>query len=418
MSEHPENREPGTENRESRPQGEDPRSEAAGPGTGNQQPSFRSEENLHRWRLILGSAADPDEEINLEGNAAGIDGVLEALYDSEREGGLGSSSPNVNRWLGDIRRYFPTSVVQLIQKDALDRLGLERMLLEPELLESLEPDVNLVATLLSLHKVLPQRTRETARAVVRKVVEELQKRLRQPLVQAVKGSLNRATRNHRPKLREIDWHRTIRANLKHYQPELGTIIPERLHGFGRKGQHLRHIVLLVDQSGSMASSVVYAGILGCVLATLRAIRTDLIAFDTSVVDLSEYLEDPVDLLFGTQLGGGTDINQALAYVQPLIRQPRDTVVVLISDLMEGGNRKEMINRCASIKASGAQLVALLALNDRGTPSYDRDIADQLAILDIPAFACTPDQFPDLMAAAINRQDIRQWAGRQQIVLKN
>lgn len=379
---------------------------------------MEKEEKLQRWRLILGRSADPQGSVALEEELQGMDNVLEALYDSEREGGLGSSSPNVNRWLGDIRRYFPAPVVQLMQKDALERLELYEMLLEPELLASVEPDVELVATLLSLNKVLPERTRETARQVVQKVAEELIKKLRAPLQQAVRGSLHRAVRNRRPKLREIDWHRTIRANLKHYQPELKAIIPEQLHGFGRKGRYLRHVILLVDQSGSMAASVVYAGIMGCVLAGLPALRTDLITFDTSVVDLTSHLEDPVDLLFGAQLGGGTDINRALAYAQPLIRRPNDTIVVLISDLVEGGDRGEMIKRAASIKASGAQFVALLALSDRGAPSFDREIADQLSGLDIPAFACTPDQFPGLMAAAIARQNVREWAGKEGVVVRN
>ncbi len=362
--------------------------------------------------------ADPEGEISLSGALEGLDAALEALYDSDREGALGHSSPNINRWLGDIRRYFPTSVVQLMQKDALDRLGLRQMLLEPELLASVAADVDLVATLLSLKSVLPERTRETAREVVRKVVTELQRKLRQPLQQAVKGSLNRAVRNRRPKLNEMDWRRTIRANLQHYQPELGAIIPEKQYGYGRKSSHLRHVILLVDQSGSMAASMVYAGIMGCVLANLRALRTDLITFDTSIADLSPFLHDPVELLFGAQLGGGTDINRALAYVQPLIRQPRDTIVVLISDLVEGGDREDMIRRAAAIKASGALMVALLALDDRGAPSYDREMAGAFAQLDIPAFACTPDLFPDFMAAAISRADLRQWLGHYHVPVKN
>ena len=198
-----------------------------------------------------------------------MDQVLDALYDSERKGGLGSSSPNVNRWLGDIRKYFPASVVQVMQRDAYEKLGLQQMLLEPELLESVEADINLVATILSLNKIMPSKTKDTARKVVKKVVDELRKKLQNPMREAIQGSLNRAVRNRRPKLNEIDWHRTIRANLRHYQHDLKAIIPEQIIGYGRKGQALKHVILLVDQSGSMATSVVYSGIFGAIMVQVR-----------------------------------------------------------------------------------------------------------------------------------------------------
>ncbi|MCO6479491.1 MAG: VWA domain-containing protein [Phaeodactylibacter sp.] len=376
------------------------------------------DERIGRWRLILGKQADPEGEVSLRGQAQGVDRVLEALYDSGRKEGLGSSSPNVNRWLGDIRRYFPTPVVQLLQRDALQRLGLKRMLLEPELLEAIEPDVELVGVILSLNKAMPDQTRESARLVIRRIVEQLEKRLENPMRQAVRGSLDRSARNRRPRLNEVDWRRTIRANLKHYQPELGTIIPEQIFGFGRKRAQLKDVILLVDQSGSMATSVVYAGILGCIMASLRALHTHLITFDTSVADLTKYLADPVELLFATQLGGGTDIAKALAYAQPLIRRPNDTIFILISDLYEGGREEEMLKRTAAIKASGAQFIALLALNDQGAPSYNKQLAGQLASLGIPAFACTPDQFPGLMAAAIKRENLHNWMARAGVAAKN
>jgi Mg-chelatase subunit ChlD len=383
------------------------------------------EERLRRWRLILGGHEADGVCCSLGRDDEAIDRALAALYDSgglgksgrddDRRGNLGSSAPNVARWLGDIRGYFPSSVVRVMQQDALERLNLRQMLLEPELLEAVQPDVHLVATLLSLQSVMPARTRETARRVVRRVVEELERRLTNPTRQAVLGSLNRAARNRRPRHNEIDWHQTIRANLKHYQPEYRTIIPETRIGYGRKRSALREITLCVDQSGSMATSVVYAGIFAAVLASLPAVQTRLVVFDTAVVDLTEVLHDPVEVLFGTQLGGGTDINQALAYCQSLLRQPHDTILVLISDLYEGGNAPEMLKRAASLVASGVQLITLLALNDDGAPSYDHNHAAALAGFGIPAFACTPDLFPELMAAAINRQDIGQWAAAREIV---
>ena len=380
---------------------------------------------LRRWRLILGKDAQEgmclatgegkSGSLELSKHDLGMDRVLEALYDSDRSAGLGSSSPNVARWLGDIRTYFPSSTVRIMQKDALDRLNLKQMLLEPEMLEQVEADVHLVASLLSLSKVIPEKTKDTARQVVRKVVEELERKLANPLLQAVRGSLNRATRTYRPRYNEIDWDRTIRLNLKNYQPEHGTIIAERLVGYGHKRSALRDIVLCVDQSGSMASSVVYSGIFGAVLATLRAVSTRMVVFDTSVVDLTEDLHDPVDLLFGTQLGGGTDINLALTYCQQIITRPTQTILVLMTDLYEGGSREGMLRRAAELVGSGVQVVCLLALSDQGAPGFDRYNAAALAEMGIPAFACTPDLFPDLMAAAIQRQDLGMWAARNDIV---
>jgi Mg-chelatase subunit ChlD len=368
-----------------------------------------------RWRLVLGKSAEPELEADLDAQAMGMDRVLEALYDSEKKGGLGPSSPNVARWLGDIRSYFPASVVKVMQEDALERLNLRQMLLEPEMLEQVEPDVNLVATLIALKNVIPARTKDTARAVVRRVVEELERRLRTPLQQSVRGALQRAQRTRRPRPNEIDWDRTIRKNLKHYQAEKGTLIAEQLVGFARRRAGLRHVVLCVDQSGSMASSVVYSSIFAAVLASLHRISTRFVVFDTQVVDLTEALRDPVDLLFGTQLGGGTDINLALAYCQQIITRPAQTILVLITDLYEGGDAQQMLARGAELVRAGVNVVCLLALNDDGAPSYDHEHAHAFAALGIPAFACTPDLFPDLMAAAILRQDLALWAARREIV---
>jgi Mg-chelatase subunit ChlD len=351
----------------------------------------------------------------LQDKDLGIDQVLEALYDSERKGGLGNSSPNVARWLGDIREYFPSSVVRVMQSDALNRLNLRQMLLEPEMLEAVDADVHLVATLVSLASVIPARTKETARRVVRKVVEDLERKLREPMIQAVRGSLQKATRSRRPRSSEIDWHRTIRANLKTYDPTRRTLIPERLVGYGRKRSSLRDIVLCVDQSGSMAASVVYASIFGAVLASVRAVTTRMIVFDTKVADLTAELTDPVDLLFGTQLGGGTDINLALSYCQQIITRPAQTILVLITDLYEGGNAQEMVKRAATLVQAGVNVVCLLALSDKGAPAYNQEHAAAFATLGIPTFACTPDLFPDLMASAIQRRDLTAWAARYDIV---
>lgn len=381
-------------------------------------------ERQRRWRMILGGGEADGTGCGLNRVDLEIDRALSALYDPDskdglagsRRGGTGGSAPRVARWLGDIRKYFPSSVVRVLQKDALERHQLRALLLEPELLGAVEPDVHLVADLISLGSVIPERTKETARAVVRQVVDALMRRLEEPMRSAVTGALNRAERNRRPRHAEIDWNRTIRANLKHYQEKYKTVIPETRIGWGRKARRtLRQIILCIDQSGSMASSVVYSSIFGAVMASLPAVKTHLIVFDTAVVDLTDRLDDPVDVLFGTQLGGGTDINRAVAYAQTLIREPKNTIFVLISDLYEGGVEKELLRRAAELVESGALALALLALSDDGAPSFDQGLAQKLSALGVPSFACTPNLFPDLMASAIRREDINQWAARHEIV---
>ena len=370
-----------------------------------------------RWRLVLGSGAADGTGCPLGGADVQLDQCLDALYDpgAERTGGLGASAPRVARWLGDIRQYFPASVVRVMQQDALERLQLTQMLLEPELLGAVEPDVHLVANIVALNRVIPARTRETARAVVRKLVDQLLRRLANPMRQAVVGALNRSRRNFHPRLPEIDWPATIRANLRHYQPTHRTIVPERLIGFGRKRSALVDVVLCLDQSGSMAASVVYSSIFGAVLASLPAVNTRMVVFDTAVVDLTDELRDPVDLLFGTQLGGGTDINRALTYCQGLVRRPQETIIVLITDLYEGGNAAEMVKRAGALVAAGVRLVVLTALSDEGAPSFDHGNAAALAALGCPVFACTPDLFPEMMAAALQRRDLHAWAAAHQVV---
>jgi Mg-chelatase subunit ChlD len=371
-----------------------------------------------RWRMVLGGEAAGSCG-GLSASLQGMDAALAALYEPEganglkRRGGRGGSAPNVARWLGDIRRYFPSSVVQVMQRDALQRLDLQQMLLEKEMLEGIQPDVHMVANLIALSSVIPANTKETARIVVRQVVDELMRKLEEPLRSAISGALDRARRNRRPRHAEIDWNRTIRANLRHWQPEYRTIIPQQLIGYGRKARRpQREVILCIDQSGSMAASVVYSSIFGAVMASLPAVATRLVVFDTAVVDMSEQLDDPVDLLFGVQLGGGTDIHRAVSYCQELIREPHSAILVLISDLYEGGVETKLLARARELVESGVQFITLLALSDEGRPAYDKDLAAKLAALGVPSFACTPDAFPSLMAAAIRRDDINQWAAGQ------
>jgi VWA domain containing CoxE-like protein len=390
-------------------------------------------DTLKRWRLILGGEDADGTGCSLSGKDAAMDAALSALYDFERKKkfeyeekdntkvGRGASQPQIARWLGDIRQYFPQSVVQVIQNDALKQPELQRKLLfEPEILAQATPDVHLLATLMELGKMIPEKTKDTARQVVKQVVDDLMQKLEQKTIQAISGSLNKSVRNRRPRYNEINWDATIRKNLKHYQPEYKTIIPETRIGYGRKNKRsLKDIVLCMDQSGSMGSSVVYTGIFGAVMASLPTLKTHMVVYDTEVVDLTEDLKDPVDLLFGVQLGGGNDTNKALTYCQTLITKPDDTIFILITDLYEGHGEPErlMRQRMEELVQAGVQLIVILALGDDGSPSYERGNAQFLAKIGVPVFACTPDLFPDMMAAAISKQDMMQWAGDNNVVLK-
>ncbi|MBV9592075.1 MAG: VWA domain-containing protein [Hyphomicrobiales bacterium] len=382
-----------------------------------------SEEGERRWRLALGAEdellAPPDQRLS---------GALTAVYGEGGEsgagakkgrGGLGGSAPHVARWMGDIREHFPSPVVQIVQKDAFERLGLKQMLLEPEFLGAVEADIDLVASLMSLRQIMPEKIKTTARQVIGKLVAQLMERLERKTAEAMRGAVDRSRRTRRPRFADIDWPRTIRANLQHYQAEHRSLVPERLIGFMRQQRRivdLDEVILCVDQSGSMASSVIYASIFAAVMASLPVVRTKLVCFDTVVLDLTDNLADPVDVLFGVQLGGGTDINQAVAYCGERIERPAKAHFVLITDLYEGGKAEEMLARLGKLIASGVNVIVLLALSDVGRPAFNADLAGQVAALGAPVFACTPDQFPDLMAAALRRQDLAAWAAARDIKL--
>ncbi|MEM8740348.1 MAG: VWA domain-containing protein [Pseudomonadota bacterium] len=376
------------------------------------------DERNRRWRLALGG-----DDAALSESDQRLSAALTALYTVDdadgksRRGGLGRSAPRVAKWMGDVREFFPTAVVQIVQKDAFTRLGLKQMLMEPEFLAAMEADVNLVADLVTMRGVMPEKTKETARQVIAKVVADLMARLERQTAEALRGAVDKSKRSVRPRFADIDWPRTIRANLHTYQQAYRTIVPDRLIGFMRRQRRivdLDEVVLCVDQSGSMATSVIYASIFAAVMASLPVVRTKLVCFDTVVLDLTEELADPVDVLFGVQLGGGTDINQAVAYCEDKIEKPTKSHLILITDLYEGGDAAQLLARIGRLVALGVNVVVLLALTDTGRPGYDPNLAGKVADLGVPVFACTPDQFPELMACALRRDDIHQWAALKDI----
>ncbi len=388
-------------------------------------------EQLKRWRLILGHAVN--EKLSDMANGQGLlddeqslmDQALAAIYDdtaehisdnqgisSRRSAGLGASSPKLTQWLGDVRSFFPSDIVSVIQADAIERKGLTQLLFEPETLRQVKPDIRMVATLIALKGKIPEKTKETARLLVREVVDEILTRLEHEIRRAVTGALNRRRHSPLPSITGLDWKTTIRRNLKHYDQTSNKLIPERFYFFERVRRSKEWTVILdIDQSGSMADSVIYASIIGSIFASLPSLDTHVVAFDTEVVDLSEQCaNDPVDMLFGIQLGGGTDINKSVQYCESFISDPKKTLFILISDLYEGGNQSALIRRMENMRQSGVSVMCLLALSDGGIPSYDAELARRLASLGVPCFGCTPDRLPELVAGALQGRDLQELAG--------
>lgn len=383
---------------------------------------------VSRWRLILGSSG----EERLAGYAGGgiplteeeliMDQALAAIYDDTAAGqasggsasggrgaGSGKSAPALAKWLGDVRALFAQDMVSIIQNDAMERKGWKQLLFEPELLSSVKPDIQMVGTLLSLKGKIPEKTKDTARQLVQAVVEDLIRRLENDIRRAVTGALNRRRHSPLPSLSGIDWKRTISRNLKHYDPERRLLIPEKFYFFDRARRSKEWSVILdIDQSGSMAESVIWASVIGSIFASIPALSTRVVVFDTEVVDLTETCaNDPVDMLFGIQLGGGTDIHKSVRYCEQFIEEPKKTLFILISDLYEGGNQAGLTRRMREIRESGVRTLCLLALSDGGKPFYDERVAQQLVRDGTPCFACTPAVLPALVEGALKGADLGQ-----------
>lgn len=386
----------------------------------------KNNENLKRWRLILGRATE--EKLNQMSNSGGhllsdeetiMDQALGAIYDNTmgqeaaKGAGLGPSYPNLAKWLSDIRSYFPTDVVSVIQGDAIEKKGLRQLIFEPETLANVKPDINMVGTLLSLRGHIPEKSKEQARILVKALVDEIMETMETDLRRAVTGALNRKKHSPIPSLPNTDWKKTIQKNLKNYDREKKQLIPEKFYFF--ENQRISkewNIILDMDQSGSMADSIIYASIMGSIFASLPALETRIVAFDTNVVDLTETCgTDPVDILFGVQLGGGTDINKSVKYCSEFIHTPKKTLFILISDLYEGGVEAGLLRQLENMKESGVTVLVLMALSDRGAPAYDEKLGKKISNLSIPCFACTPSKLPELIGCALKGDDLQVVADR-------
>lgn len=378
---------------------------------------MENKEILKRWRLILGSGCD--EMINSLGGAAEMsadellmDSALSQIYGNDSgtnmtgTAGKGASSPKLTKWLGDLRSLFASAEIKVIQNDAIERKDLKQLLFEPEMLNSLEPDISTASLLLMLKDQIPAKSKDNARQYIAKIVEDINRRLSDDIKRSVTAAMNRREHSPIPSASALDYKLTIRRNLKNYDPGLKTILPEKFYFFERVSRSAsRTVILDIDQSGSMGESAIYSSVMGCILASISSVKTHVVAFDTAVTDLTEMCSDPVDLLYGIQLGGGTDIEKSVAYCTDLITEPEKTTMFLVTDLYEGGNRNGLIRRLGELKESGVNVIVLLAISDSGKPMFDESIAEKIAAFDIPCFACPPEKLPEMLEAALKKRSL-------------
>ena len=380
-------------------------------------------DRLSRWRLILGSEAQK----RMEGMGDGpdlsqedlmMDTALDAIYNRDMKfgfgggAGKGASSPQISRWLGDVRTLFDKDIVKIIQSDAMERCGLKQLIFEPELLENIEPDMHMASMILTLKDQIPKQSKENAREFIRKIVEQINALLETDLKRAVTASINRKLHSPIPSASALDFQTTIRKGIKDYNTKLKKIIPQKYYFFERSATTAANkytVILDIDQSGSMGESVIYSSIMSCILASMSAIKTKVVAFDTNIVDLSEKCEDPIDLLFGFTLGGGTDIEKSIKYCTKYIENPKKTIFFLISDLEEGGNRAGLLRRLTQMKEDGVIVICLLAISDSGKPYYDANMAQRIANNGIPCFAAAPQMLPRLLEKAMKNEDMSEFA---------
>ena len=363
-----------------------------------------------RWRLALGRHAQHAlggaSLSELDGR---LDQAMEALYGRAhqergyrgRGGTLDLSQIVLPRWLDTLKELFPKSVYETIQSHAIERFDLGEMLSNPDALKKLEPNLNLLKVLLSFRGRADPSVAEPIREVVRQIVEELRKQLESRIVRAFSGARNRFARSPQKRMANFDIRATVRANLKNYQPDRRAIIAEQLRFSSRQRRRIPWTVILcVDQSGSMLSSLIHAVVTASILASLPAVSVKVVVFDTAVVDLSDRLDDPVDMLLSVQLGGGTNIGQAVTYCESLVTQPTHTVFALISDFEEGASPAAMIQSVRRLAEARVTLLGLAALGDDGEPTYDRAMAARLAGAGMEVAALTPDRFAEWLGGVI------------------
>jgi Mg-chelatase subunit ChlD len=378
---------------------------------------MKDKDSLLRWRLILGRYSKNRIHPAMSRTATRMEAALDFLYGREYQGrgvrgrdrvdgakgpgSLDGSQLSVPAWINEVRRLFPKETHEVVEKHALERYGLSELVTDPKTLEKLAPNPDLLKMMLQFKGRMKAEVLNTARQVIRKIVEELKEKLAREIGNSFSGRLNRYRHSPLPVSQNFDWKGTIRRNLKNWQREEKRLLLEQVRFFSRKKRQLPwRIILCVDQSGSMVGSVIHSAVMAGILAGLPAMDVKLVVFDTSVVDLSQYVDDPVEVLMSVQLGGGTDIGQALCYCEKWVEYPQRTILALISDFCEGAPPARMYGAVKRLKESGVVLIGLAALDSDASPSFDESIGARLAALGMDITASTPKRFAQWIAQQI------------------
>ncbi len=366
---------------------------------------------LNKWRLVLGkNSSNRISFRNVSVNFLEMEDLLDFLYSREQDGeetgvrsrpaGNGEANVTVNAWIKKIRKLFPQSTVEIMERHALDKYGMTELVTDKKVLENLEPNVELLKTILELKHMMKGDVLETAKKIVKTVADEIAEKLEKEVKPAFHGIKSRSATPVRT-ARNFDIKRTITKNLKNYDIETKRIMIENVYFHGRvRRMNNWRVVIAVDESGSMMNSVIHSAVMAGIFAKLPMIDTRLVIFDTQVVDLSGYTDDPVETLMSVQLGGGTDIARALQYCETLIEAPQRTILVLVSDLCEGGSINQLYATCASLIENGVKCITLTALDYNANPVYDRKIAERISSLGGDVAAMTPDQLANWIAKII------------------
>ncbi|GAA3456452.1 VWA domain-containing protein [Dactylosporangium matsuzakiense] len=400
----------------------DPASGAVGEPVGG-----GADAGLQRWRLVLGAAADGAFGRGGAAGGAGGGGVLDAtgegqdaaldwLYGRDEElqrrgvrrqqgqaGGDGPSIVTTVDWLDQITRLFPKETVERLERDAVERYEIHDVVTDPAVLARIEPNETLLRAVLRTKHLMNPEVLQQARRIVEAVVRRLLERLATEVRRAFTGARSRKPSRFRL-ARDFDVRRTIRTNLGHYRPAERKVYVEQAYFFSRSRKHIERwqLILLVDQSGSMAGSVIHAAVTAACLWGLPGVKTHLVTFDTDVVDLTDDIDDPVEVLMNVQLGGGTDIARAVTYGAQMVEQPRRTIVAIISDFYEGGDPHLLVRQVKSLVEQGTRVLCLAALDEQADPVYDPAMAQRLADVGAAVGAMTPGELANFVAEQVGR----------------
>ncbi len=368
-------------------------------------------ENLNKWRLILGK--NSENHISFSGryfenvSYQDMESTLDFLYSHEfgdelvRTGGSGSSQLYVADWINEVRKIFPKKTVEVLEKQALDNFNMTELLTDKEVLQKMEPNTDLLKTILQFKNLMKNDVIIEAKRIIKKVVDEISEKLQTEVKKSLLGKLNRNMPSNVKSIRNLDVKRTIQRNLKNYDVENKRLVLKDLYFNSRTKRFNKwNIIIAVDESGSMLDSVIYSAVMAGIFAKLPMIETKLVIFDTQVVDLSSYVDDPVEVLMGMQLGGGTDIGKAVGYCETLCSNPHETIFVIVTDLYEGGNPNTLLKTCADIIGSGSKMIFLTALDRNANPAFDRNLGQKLANMGAFVGAMTPEELGDYIGKMI------------------